>query len=74
MLSMVTIAGRDDLYFCSWHLADKPTAPAFVRFWTIADKGRFLARGGLSAYDPKQTSKGRRSRLQSSIAITCVQQ
>jgi hypothetical protein len=24
--------------------------------------------------DPKQTSKGRRSRLQSSIAITCVQQ
>jgi hypothetical protein len=25
----------------SWHLADNPTAPMFVRFWTIADKGGF---------------------------------
>jgi hypothetical protein len=22
-----------------WHLADTPVVPAFVRFWTIADKG-----------------------------------
>ena len=44
---------NDDARF--WHIADNPTAPAFVRFWTIADKGRFLARGGLSAFDPKRT-------------------
>jgi hypothetical protein len=24
-----------------WHLADNPTAPAFVRFWTKADNGGF---------------------------------
>ena len=23
-----------------WHLADIPTAPVFVRFWTKADKGQ----------------------------------
>ncbi len=23
-----------------WHLTDKPAAPKFVRFWTIADNGR----------------------------------
>jgi hypothetical protein len=23
-----------------WHLADNQVAPAFVRFWTKADKGR----------------------------------
>src|ERR1039457_126395 len=25
----------------TWHLADNPVAPAFVRFWTKADKGGF---------------------------------
>jgi hypothetical protein len=25
----------------SWHLADNPVAPAFVRYWTKADKTRF---------------------------------
>ena len=24
-----------------WHLADNPVAPAFVRYWTKADKTRF---------------------------------
>lgn len=24
-----------------WHLADNPTAPVFVRYWTKADKGEF---------------------------------
>ena len=33
-----------------WHLADNPAVPAFVRFWTKADKRRFLACDGLSAY------------------------
>ena len=35
-----------------WHLADNPTVPAFVRFWTIADKQSIWAGDGLSAYDP----------------------
>jgi len=26
---------------CYWHLADNTTAPAFVRYWTKADKGGF---------------------------------
>ena len=26
----------------TWHIADNPTVPAFVRFWTKADKGSFL--------------------------------
>jgi hypothetical protein len=26
---------------CLWHLADNPTAPAFVRYWTKADKAGF---------------------------------
>jgi hypothetical protein len=26
---------------CFWHKADKPTKPAFVRFWTKADNGGF---------------------------------
>ena len=30
--------GRNVRY---WHLADNPTASAFVRFWTTADKGGF---------------------------------
>src|ERR1035437_6807658 len=30
---------RSDLVL--WHLADNPTASAFVRYWTKADKGRF---------------------------------
>ena len=40
---------NDDARF--WHLADNPTAPGFVRFWTTADKGRFGPGDGLSAYD-----------------------
>jgi hypothetical protein len=27
-----------------WHLADNPTAPEFVRYWTKADKVDFSAR------------------------------
>ena len=38
-----------------WHLADNPTAPAFVRFWTKADKVQILAALCLSANDPKRT-------------------
>jgi hypothetical protein len=30
---------NDDARF--WHLADNPTAPAFVRYWTKADKAGF---------------------------------
>jgi hypothetical protein len=26
---------------CFWHKADNPTVPAFVRYWTKADKGGF---------------------------------
>jgi hypothetical protein len=37
-------------------IADNPAAPAIVRYWTKADKGRFWAGRGLSAYDPKRTS------------------
>ena len=29
---------------CFWHLADNLTAPAFVRFWTKADKIGFSPR------------------------------
>jgi hypothetical protein len=29
--------------------------PAFVRYWTKADKGGFLGRDGLSAFDPSAT-------------------
>ena len=32
-----------------WHLADKPTAPEFVRYWTKADNGGVCPGGGLSA-------------------------
>ena len=38
-----------------WHSADIPAEPAFVRFWTKADKDGFLARIDLSANDPKPT-------------------
>jgi hypothetical protein len=34
--------------FRYWHLADNPTAPEFVRYWTKADKGRFQPADGLS--------------------------
>src|SRR5271169_91119 len=36
--------------------SSRRNSPApFVRFWTRADKVGFLARGGLSANDPKRT-------------------
>ena len=35
-----------------WHLADNPTARAFVRFWSKADIGGVLGRNRLSANDP----------------------
>jgi len=41
--SVAPMTGRevknDDARF--WHLADNPTAPAFVRYWTKADKAGF---------------------------------
>src|SRR5665811_1611945 len=39
----------------SWHLADIPTAAAFVRYWTNNGQRRFLARDSLSAFDPTET-------------------
>jgi hypothetical protein len=38
-----------------WHLADNPTAPAFVRYWSNSGQRWILARDGLSAFDPKRT-------------------
>ena len=38
-----------------WHIADNPAAPAFVRYWTTADKSGFWPRDGLSAFDPTAT-------------------
>ncbi len=38
-------------------LADNQTAPAFVRYWTKADNSWIWGCGGLSANDPKRTSK-----------------
>jgi hypothetical protein len=43
-------------YVRFWHLADDPTAPAFVRFWSNSGQRWILARDGLSANDPKRTS------------------
>ena len=40
---------------CFWHIADKPTAPAFVRFWATADKVTF----GAAAVCPLMTQSGR---------------
>jgi hypothetical protein len=34
------------------HLADKPTAPAFVGYWSNSGQRWILARDGLSANDP----------------------
>jgi hypothetical protein len=44
---------RRDVAF--WHLADNPTAPAFVRYWRNSGQQPILASEGLSAYDPKAT-------------------
>jgi hypothetical protein len=41
---------------CYWHLADIPTALALSAIGLRADKGVFLARDGLSAFDPTATS------------------
>jgi hypothetical protein len=51
-LSVFMRADTADVY--CWHLADKATAPAFVRYWTIVDKAGFWP--GLSVIDPKRTS------------------
>jgi len=32
---------RPSVNVAYWHIADNPIAPAFVRFWTKADKGGF---------------------------------
>ena len=34
---------------CFWHLADIPTAPVFVRYWTKADIGRTPKAAGVSS-------------------------
>jgi hypothetical protein len=39
-----------------WHLADVPTAPAFVRFWSNGGQWLALALDGSAAIDPKRTS------------------
>jgi hypothetical protein len=38
-----------------WHLVDKPTAPAFVRYWTNNGQRATLGLDGSVANDPKQT-------------------
>jgi hypothetical protein len=40
---------------CFWHIADNPTAPAVVRFWTKADKQGQLALPASAAIDPSAT-------------------
>src|SRR5664279_2160225 len=47
---MLQCIGRD------WHLADIPTAPANVRYWSNNGQRWVLACDGLSAYDPCRTS------------------
>jgi hypothetical protein len=42
-------------HVCTWHLADNSAAPAFVRFWTRADKGGVTPGCGLSPFDPSAT-------------------
>src|ERR1035437_2774692 len=38
-----------------WHLADKPAAPAFVRYWSNSGQQWILACDCLSAFDPTAT-------------------
>jgi hypothetical protein len=38
-----------------WHLTDKPTAPAFVAYWTNNGQRWISARVGYDAIDPGQT-------------------
>jgi hypothetical protein len=45
----------------TFNLADIEGLPPNVRFWTIADKGGFLARDGLSANDPSRKRAVHRS-------------
>ena len=37
---------------CFWHIADNPTAPAFVCYWTKADNWQASSNCHLSGYDP----------------------
>jgi hypothetical protein len=60
--------GRD---VCCWHLANNPTAPAFVRYWGHSGQWRTLARDGLSANDPKRT-KAPPSRLASRTLLRLI--
>jgi hypothetical protein len=38
-----------------WHKADKPTAPAFVRYWGNSGQIWIMACDDLSAFDPTAT-------------------
>src|SRR5665213_4502954 len=38
----------------TWHLAENPNAPAFVCYWTKADKTKISARNDLPVNDPKR--------------------
>jgi hypothetical protein len=38
-----------------WHLADNPTAPAFVRYWSNGGHCRILERDGSVANGPERT-------------------
>jgi hypothetical protein len=50
--SFISNQARD---VCFWHLADNPTAAAFVRYWSNSGQQSILASDGLSAYDPTAT-------------------
>ena len=43
---------RHAVYVRYWHLADNPTAPAFVRYWSNSGQRAELS---MSANNPKQT-------------------
>ena len=52
------MSGYDDVRY--WHLADNPTAPALIRYWSNSGLRMILAQDGLSANDPKRTYLRRR--------------
>ena len=55
-----------------WHKADIPTAAAFVRFWTIADKVRFYLRTVCLLFYRKRTSMASSSAVVFAGTMPCL--